>query len=366
MKKQITVLFSAVTALCLLAGCAAGPSASQPETSQPGADSSQTQQAELQRFSAPFYDVFDTVTTVIAYSESREEFDRQMDALHEDLMAYHQLFDIYNEYPDLVNLATVNRTAAEGPVKVDERIMALLVEAKQQYQVTQGQTNVAMGSVLRLWHDARDAAVDGISTPPDPADLEAANAHTSMDDLILDEEAGTVYFADPELKLDVGSCGKGYACEMAARNAEARGLTSAILSVGGNLRAIGEKPGNLPWTGGVENPEKPQEEIKAAVRLPHNYAMVTSGDYQRFFTDAQGVKYHHLIDPETLQPANFTSSVTVITPDSGLADCLSTGLFCMDPAEGLALVETIPNTEAFWCLPDGTTMQSSGFADLML
>ena len=362
MKKQITVLFSAVLALCLLAGCAAGPASSPAESgSQP-----QTEGAALQRYSAPFYDVFDTVTTVIAYSTSQEEFDRQMDALHQDLLTYHQLFDIYNEYPGLVNLATVNRTAAQGPVKVDDRIMDLLLEAKQQYQVTNGQTNVAMGSVLRLWHDARDAAVDGISTPPDPAALEAASAHTSIDDLILDEEAGTVYFADPELKLDVGSCGKGYACEMAARNAEARGLTSAILSVGGNLRAIGEKPGNQPWTGGVENPAKPQSDIKAAVRLPHNYAMVTSGDYQRFFTDASGVRYHHLIDPDTLQPAQYTSSVTVITPDSGLADCLSTGLFCMDPADGMALVESIPNTEAFWCLADGTTLQTSGFADLML
>ena len=354
MKKTISLCLALVLTVCLLAGCAPA-----------GASSAK---GELQRFTAPFFDVFDTVTTVIAYAESQEAFDAQMDALHADLLEYHKLFDIYNEYEGMVNLATVNRTAAQGPVKVDARIFDMLQEGKEQYTVTQGQTNIAMGSVLVLWHDARDAAVDGVGTPPAQADLEAASAFTSMEDLILDEEAGTVYFADPNLRLDVGSVGKGYACEMAARNAEARGLTSALISVGGNLRAIGEKPNGSPWTGGVENPWDPEAQgdtnaTLAAVKLTDNMAMVTSGDYQRFFSDAEGTRYHHLIDPDTLQPARHMNSVTVITGDSGLADCLSTGLFCMDPAEGLALVESMEGVEAFWCLTDGTTQQSSGFAD---
>ena len=355
MKKLLSLCLTLALTVCLLAGCAPAASTAQP-------------QGELQRFSAPFFDVFDTVTTVIAYAENQEAFDAQLDALHADLIEYHKLFDIYNEYDGMVNMATLNRTAAQGPVKVDERIFAMLQEAQSQYEVTQGQTNIALGSVLLLWHDARDGAVDGVGTPPAQADLEAASAFTSMDDLILDEEAGTVYFADPNLRLDVGSVGKGYACEMTARNAEARGLTSALISVGGNLRAIGTKPNGSPWTGGVENPWDPEamgntSATLAAVRLTDNMAMVTSGDYQRYFTDAEGTRYHHLIDPDTLQPARHMNSVTVITDDSGLADCLSTGLFCMDPAEGLALVESLDGVEAFWCLTDGTTQQSSGFAD---
>lgn len=356
MKKIIACLLTVLLSLTLLTGCAA---------------SKKPAEAAPQRFTAPFYDVFDTVTTVIAYCDSREEFDAQMVALHQDLMEYHQLFDIYNEYEGLVNLATVNRTAAEGPVAVDPRIMDLLLEAKAQYQMTNGQTNVALGSVLVQWHDARESAETGTVVLPEEADLQQAAAHANIDDLILDEEAGTVFFADPALRLDVGSCGKGFACEMAARAAEERGLTSALLNVGGNLRAIGEKPGGQSWTGGVENPWNPEAQgdttmTLAAVRLPSGTAMVTSGDYQRFFTGPDGTRYHHLIDPDTLQPARHCSSVTVLTPDSGLADCLSTGLFCMDVEEGLALVEQLENVEAFWCLPDGTTRQSSGFADLML
>ncbi len=359
MKKIISLLAACALALGLLAGCA--------DASKPQSQSN----AAMQRYTAAFYDVFDTVTTVIGYSDSQETFDAQVQALHDDLMEYHKLFDIYNEYDGMVNLATVNRTAAQAPVEVDPRIIAMLKEAKEQYKVTHGQTNIAMGSVLVLWHDARDAAVDGVGTPPDPDQLEQASAFTSIDDLVIDEEANTVYFADPNLRLDVGSCGKGYACEMTARNAEQRGLTSALISVGGNLRSIGTKPDGRFWTGGVENPWDPDamgntSKTLAAINLTNNAAMVTSGDYQRYFTDADGMRYHHLIDPDTLQPARHCNSVTVITSDSGLADCLSTGLFCMDPAEGLALVESLDNVEAFWCLIDGTTQQSSGFADHMV
>ncbi len=358
MKKIISLFAACALMLGVLSGCA--------DNAKPQEDTNQ-----VQRYTAAFYDVFDTVTTVIAYSDSQESFDAQMEALHQDLLQYHQLFDIYNEYEGMVNMATVNRTAAQGPVKVDQRILDMLLEAKEQYKVTQGQTNIAMGSVLVLWHDARDAAVDGISTPPEQALLDEASAFTNIDDLIIDEEAGTVYFADPNLRLDVGSCGKGYACEMTARAAEERGLTSALISVGGNLRSIGTKPDGRFWTGGVENPWDPEamgntSQTLAAVNLTNNAAMVTSGDYQRYFTDAEGVRYHHLIDPDTLQPARNCNSVTVITSDSGLADCLSTGLFCMTPEDGLALVESLDNVEAFWCLTDGTTQQSSGFANHMV
>lgn len=352
--KKLFSLFTAL-ALCtgLLAGCGGASSG--------GAGA-------LQRYQTVFYDVFDTATTVTAYCASQQEFDTQMEALHADLQAYHKLYDIYNEYEGLTNLKTVNDTAAAGPVQVDARIMDMLVQAKEMYTLTQGQTNIAMGSMLKLWHNSRAAMDENqIGTPPAQAELEAAAQHGSMEDLILDPEAGTVSFADPALQLDVGSCGKGYACEMAARAAEARGLTSALISVGGSLRAIGEKPGGAAWTGGVEVPWKDSKLAQttaflSAVNLTDGTAMVTSGDYHRYFVDSDGVRYAHLIDPDTLQPARYCSSVTVLAPDSGLADCLSTGLFCMPVDEGLALVNGMEGIEAYWCLPDETTVQSDGWA----
>ena len=218
------------------------------------------------------------------------------------------------------------------------------------------------GRLLTLWHDARTAAEADPAAAylPDKAALEEAAAHRNIDDLILDEEAGTVYYADPELQLDVGSIGKGYAVEQVARAAEARGLTSALISVGGNLRAIGHKPDGRAWTGGVENPWGGQD-ILAALELPEGASLVTSGDYQRYF-ELDGVRYHHLIDPETRYPAAYFDSVTVLCSDSGLADGLSTGLFCMSLADGQSLVERLDGVEALWASPDGSVVTSSGWS----
>ncbi len=365
MKKRILSAFSLLLALCLLAGCSASSGAAGSAVS---GSASSAAEGSLQRYSTVYYDTFDTVTTVISYCTSQEEFDTQMEALHADLVAYNQLYDIYNDYEGVNNIKTINDNAGIAPVKVDARIIAMLQEAVKMYTVTGGQTNIAMGSVLNLWHEHREAANDSTlhSTLPTDAELQAAAQHTDIRSLVIDEAAGTVYLTDPDMSLDVGSCGKGYACEMAAQAAEARGLTSALISVGGNLRAIGEKPGGLPWTAGVEDPKNASSTYSStdsyisAVTMDGNMALVTSGDYQRYY-EVDGVRYCHLIDPDTLYPATYFSSVSVRTADSGLADCLSTGLFCMSLADGQALVESMDGVEALWYEPDGTIVRSSGW-----
>ena len=93
----------------------------------------------------------------------------------------------------------------------------------------------------------------------------------------------------------------------------------------------------------------------------NNMALVTSGDYQRYYT-VDGVRYHHIIDPDTLWPADYFSSVTILCPDSGKADCLSTGLFCMPLEQGMDLIESLDGVEALWCTMDGQIYKSSGFA----
>ena len=353
MKSRITrmtaALLAAVLSLSLLVGC--------------------KPKKELTRYTTIFYDVFDTVTQVIAYCESEEEFNTQMQALHQDLIAYNQLYDIYNDYDGVVNVKTINENAGKAPVQVDDRILSMLELARQMYDLTGGKINIAMGSVLGIWHDHREAAEKNASeadnTLPTQEELEAAARHCDINDLVIDEDAKTVYLSDPEMSLDVGSVGKGYAVEMVCRAAEARGLTSALVSVGGNLRAIGTKPDGSQWTGGVENPWNASEVYTsdslfgAAINMS-DMALVTSGDYQRYFV-VDGKRYHHLIDPDTLWPAAYFNSVTVLCPDSGMADCLTTGLFCMPLEEGQKLVESLDGVEAMWCTPDQQAVASSGW-----
>ena len=350
-KRFAAALLAGVLCLSLLAGCA-------------------PKKKELTRYSTVFYDVFDTVTQVIAYCENEEEFNTQMSALHADLAAYNQLYDIYNDYPGVANVKTINDNAGKAPVEVDERILSMLELADRMYQTTNGKLNIAMGSVLSIWHDYREAAAvnetDADNRLPSTEELEAAAQHCDIHNIIINEDAKTVYLADPEMSLDVGSVGKGYAVEMVCQAAEARGLTSALVSVGGNLRAIGTKPDGSQWTGGVENPWNASEvytNTNSIFGSPINMsdlALVTSGDYQRYFV-VDGKRYHHIIDPDTLWPAAYYNGVTVLCPDSGMADCLTTALFCMPLEAGQKLVESLDGVEAMWCTPDKQATTSSGW-----
>lgn len=353
MKRILSVFLSAALCLSLLAGCGSAASSSASSTAD-----------GPQRYSTVFYDAFDTVTQVIAYCDSEEEFAAQMDALHADLLEYHKLYDIYNDYDGVTNIKTINDNAGLAPVTVDDKILGMLELAQTMYDTTSGKLNIAMGSVLNIWHNYREAALadtdDSNNQLPTQDELDAAAQHCDMHDLVIDDASRTVFLTDPEMSLDVGSVGKGYAVEMVAQAAEARGLTSALISVGGNLRAIGHKPDGSAWTGGVENPWGGQD-ILAALELPDGASLVTSGDYQRYF-ELDGVRYHHLIDPETRSPAAYFDSVTVLCSDSGLADGLSTGLFCMSLADGQALVEQLDGVEALWASPDGSVVTSSGWS----
>lgn len=358
-KRIFSALLVAALSLSLLAGCGSTSGS----TASSAADGPQ-------RYSTVFYDVFDTVTQVIAYCDSEEEFTTQMDALHADLVEYNQLYDIYNDYDGVTNIKTINDNAGTAPVTVDDKILGMLELAQTMYDTTGGKLNIALGSVLNIWHNYREAALaddnDSNNQLPTQEELDAAAQHCDIANLIIDEDAKTVYLADPAMSLDVGSVGKGYAVEMVCRAAEARGLTSALVSVGGNLRAIGTKPDGSQWTGGVENPWNASEmytNTNSIFGSPINMsdlALVTSGDYQRYFV-VDGKRYHHIIDPDTLWPAAYYNGVTVLCPDSGMADCLTTALFCMPLEEGQKLVESLDDVEAMWCTPDKQATTSSGW-----
>lgn len=309
------------------------------------------------RYQATFLELFDTVTTIVGYAPSEEAFRETSEAIRHALASYHQLFDIYNTYPGVVNLKTLNETAATAPVKVDKKIMELLAFCREVYNATSGKVNIAMGSVLQLWHEARE---DGIADPanaklPEEAALEEAARHTDLSQLILDEEAGTVFYADPEMSLDVGAIAKGYALEQVCKTAP-EGL---LISVGGNVRATGAKPDGGSWVVGIQNPTG-EDGYLHTVEV-QDISVVTSGDYQRYYT-VDGVSYHHIIDPETLYPGRLWRAVTVLCPDSGLADGLSTALFLLPQAEGQALLDKF-GCEALWVDSDNNLYYSPGFRD---
>lgn len=338
-------------ALCLLISCTLLPSCAKSD----------------EKFSAYSFDYFDTVTTITGYAKSKEAFDAVAEEILGELSEYHRLFTIYHRFEGMENLCTVNEllNGQHRTVTVDRRIVDLLLYAKEMYTMTDGRVNVAMGSVLSIWHQYRtDGTNDPASAKLPPMDkLAAAAAHTDIQNLIIDESASTVTLSDPEMTLDVGAIAKGYAVEMVAQSLENKGISGYILNVGGNVRAVGEKPDGTSWTVGIEDPLGGEDYI-AYLSLTEE-SLVTSGSYQRYYT-VDGKRYHHIIHPDTLMPAEGYLSVSVLTPHSGSGDALSTALFSMTLEEGMALIASLPDTEAQWVLPDGTQRFSDGWTSFTI
>lgn len=348
MKKNVLRCLSVMIILCLLCGFA-------------GCNATQKT-----RYSKQYLDYFDTVSLVVGYEENEEDFNKVCDFVEAELDRYNKLYDIYHKYEGVTNIYNINREGTEAPLAVDSDLIAMLKFAKEMYTFTEGMTNIAMGSVLSIWHDYRE---EGIYDPanakiPPMEDLRAAAEHCNIDDIVIDEENGTVFLADPKMSIDVGAVAKGYAVERIAQELIEMGICNYTLNIGGNIRTIGAKADGRGWVAGIQNPDIFSEDkflLKVAIA---DTALVTSGTYQRYYYVGD-VKYHHIIDPETLMPKNTFDSVSIITPDSGVADALSTACFNLSLEDGMALIASLENTEAMWVLSDGTQYYSEGFSEYL-
>lgn len=310
-----------------------------------------------------FFDVFDTVTELTIYAKDEAAAADAAKAAHERLIYLNKLYDIYNEYNDAVSLMAVNASAANAPVSVSEETMALLKFAKEAYKLTGGRVNAAMGSVLSIWHDYREAGlVDEANAALPPMELlKQAAEHTDINSIVLNEANGTVFFTDSMVRLDVGAIAKGFAGQIVTDELNARidagEISAALISLGGNVCAAGTKPNGEAWQIAVQNPRGGDN--AATVSIASGY-VVTSGDYQRYYT-VNGVRYNHIIDPDTLISADKYASVTVVSSNGALADALSTALFIADIDEGRAMLSRVDGAEAMWITHDGSITQTGGF-----
>lgn len=314
-----------------------------------------------ERFTFSFLDLFDTASTIIAYDDSQESFDKHYEQFYNELKRYDNLFDIYHKYEGMNNLYVVNHEAGKAPVEVEQEIIDMLLYGKKIYELSGGKTNICFGSVLALWHNERELAQDQAGKLPNMDELVEANKHTNIDDLVIDEENKTVFFKDDKMKLDVGAIAKGYAVQRVTDYAKANLWEDAAISIGGNVSTYGYKnaDGETKWRIGIENPDTTANEYLLLVDIT-DLTVVTSGDYQRYFT-VDGKKYCHIINPETLMPSEYFSSVSIMCNDSALGDALSTTLFNMPLDEGKALVESIDGVEVVWVDKEFNKSFSSGF-----
>ena len=318
------------------------------------------------RYTDYSFDYFDTVTSVIGFEVNKNSFDKTSRRIMSMISEYHKLFDIYHGYEGINNLYTINKEkgTAENPIKVSADLIEFLEFAIDCHEKTDGNVNIAMGSVLSLWHTERERAKANPNGArlPDADALSKAAEHTDISGIVINKEKSTVYLADANTLLDVGAIAKGYAVEKIAKALLAEGITGYVINVGGNVRTLGAMNDGSLWQVGVENPDKSNAEKPYVQTLAlKGESLVTSGSYQRFYS-VNGINYHHIIDKDTNYPAEGYLSVSVVANDSGIADALSTALFCVSVEQGREILSRFENTEVMWVLQDGSIRYSDGFA----
>ena len=288
--------------------------------------------------SRTFFGYFDTFITVYDYTGgSQRDFDAMCSEIEEKIEKYHKLFDIYNRYEGVVNLAQINES--EGKLKVDTELFDFLTFALEIHGLTGGEVNIAFGSVLEIWHRYRK---EGREVPSEEI-LNEANLHTDLKSLSLNNEEMTVERLDAQMKLDAGAVGKGYALEAVGEYIRENYGEGYVLDFGGNLKSIGTKKNGEGWTTGIKNPDVSSDSY-AYTTVLSDECISTSGNYERFYT-VGGVRYHHIIDKDSLFPENYYASVSVICKSGALSDALSTAFFNMTKEQILKVKSTLSNIE---------------------
>lgn len=297
---------------------------------------------------------FNTECVLSDYSGSSDaDFSALCAEVEERLSYYHKLFDIYNEYEGIVNIATINKNAGGEAITVDPILCELLSFSLDMYEKTDGYVNVAMGSVLSLWHDAREAAKQKppVYYIPDIESLESADEHTDPEKVIVDTEKSTVQITDSELRIDVGAVAKGFAAEKISEYIKSRGLSGYVINFGRNIRLVGTKPNGSGWESGVAAPGGRYANVKNI----SDSSFVTSGIYERNH-EVDGKMYHHIINPKTLMPDERYWSVSIHTESSATADALSTAFFNMSVEQIENAIESFPETEVTVIYPNGEVL----------
>ena len=319
------------------------------------------------KYKKTFFDVFDTVIDFTAYTETEDEFNEYYDLVKTEFERLHKLYNHFDSFEEGINnIKTINENAGIKPVKVDKDLFDLIKFSKEMTEKYSDKTNMAFGPVLEIWHGYREEGLKDPKTAklPKMEDLRKANEYTSIDKVILNEAELTVFLEDKNMKLDLGATSKGFASQLIMDKVKEKGCKSAILSAGGNIIALG-KPmlkDRDKWGIGIQNPNLKENAKKPIIEEIQgtDLTVVTSGNYQRFYT-VDGKDYNHIIDPKTLMPAENFTSVSVIAKDSSIADYLSTTLFILDYEEGKELLKNFDDVDVMWVQKDGKIKKTSGF-----
>lgn len=296
-----------------------------------------------QKYTYTYFGYLDTTCEVIAYADSKAEFDALKDRIDGILKYYDAMLDIYGTRGP-GGLHEINDNAGIKETKVSDDLMEFIKACRKAADITNDETNPMMGAVTSLWKKA-----DNTTGIPTDEQLSEASKHIDKSKCEYNETDNTVYISDPDASIDPGAVAKGYIAEIIADEFKDSKM-SICLNLGGNVKVFGSSP-DKGWRIGIQNPDTEKAPVKV-LTLYSGYSCVTSGSYERY-TVINGIKYHHIIDKDTLKPLDTYLSVTVVSKDSFLCDTLSTALFCMSVDEGKEILGNYEDVYVVYITADG-------------
>lgn len=317
------------------------------------------------RYTTTFWGPFDSMITISASAYSQQQFDFLTDIAISRFTELSRYYDRFSTPGTIVNIAVLNQMAGKGAVPVGKEVFELLKFGQMGAARTENLVSPTFGSVTELWRKRIKEAEKGEGTPPEEEALKQAAKSISPELMELDALNHTVSLHSPEVVLDIGAFAKGYATEIVGKELVSSGLSRLAISSGGNIRVFSPPQGKTGWLIGIQNPNEAIMGHSRSIEtlLTHNLAVATSGDYQRYFIH-EGVRYHHLISPQTLYPASYYRSVTVACYDAGMADLFSTALFLVEWEKSVQLAEK-EGLAVLWIMPDGEIRINSQMEKLL-
>ena len=275
-------------------------------------------------------------------------------AVQEGFAEIHRLETILSTWIPDSELSRVNAGAGQKSTKVSQETLEVLTQSLKMDRLTQGKFNIAIGPAVEALNVSREGRI------PSHKELDATRPLLNLGNLEIDKESRTVYLRVPGMRVDIGGIGKGYAADLAADVMKKAGATGGIVAISGDIKTFGRLPKGDRFVFGIQHPRK--EGIVLGQLELEDEAVSTAGDYQRYFMK-DGVRYHHILDPQTLQPARLSQSVTVVAKEGVLADGLDTGIFVMGPEKGMALLERLDEVEGVIVGQTGEIFISSGLQE---
>ena len=289
-----------------------------------------------------------TLVTITAVAESESVAQAAASAGFAEIRRLEELLSTWIPGSEL---SRVNASAGVRPMPVSHETLTVVQRSLQVAKMTDGAFNIAIGPAVDAWSVTERPRV------PSSAELDSLQPLLDLGAVQVDVLEQTIYLEKAGMRIDVGGIGKGYAADQAVVAMKKAGAKAGVAALSGDIKTFGKLPGGKAFPVGIQHPRR-EGSVLVWIDL-QDEAISTAGDYERFF-EQDGVRYHHILDPRTLQPARGCQSVTVIAKEGVWADGLDTGIFVLGPERGMKLVEHLDGVEAIIVDQEGRLLVSSG------